>query len=623
MPLPLAPDASRPVSRPSSAAGRDLLAAMLAAVASALIVPLLPWFAALDLFFYDAWHRLAGGRGEVAHTAIVAIDDASLARFNDTPLAFWQPQLGAAIATLREVGVAAIGIDLIQATSAETWLGSLGAGDTPAGRSYEAPYRAALASGGIVLATARATAGGEAHLLPPIEHQLLLPGGVDDLGVVNLEADADGFIRRLAPVLAADEPGVSFAARLVRAARPEASFNESATVAKPIPYAGPPGTVPRVSLALLTEPGAASRPEVKRLRDRVVVIAADASRLQDLQLTPYARALPGATPQLMSGGEVHAQVVEAWLSGRRLDVVPGGLLAALAALFGAGVAIVAARRSPTHATLVGGILVIVSLCASLIAFGRDVWLAPLSLLAGIAAAWGLGLVSRAGREARARSRLRALFARYVSDEVAELAVRDALPDTGGQAAEVTILFLDIRNFTALSEKLDSHEVFELLNAWLPRACDPILAGRGNVDKFIGDAVMAVFGAPLPLPDHARRAVDAARTIAAAADDFAGWVEARFPGRGLPPFAIGIGLHSGPAVVGNLGTVRRVEFTAIGDTVNVASRLESASKDLGWRIVASDATVQAAGPGLPTGGAEAVSLKGKSARLQVHEIPYED
>ncbi len=603
-------------------AGRDLLVATLTAVVSALIVPLLPWFTALDLFFYDAWHRLAGQRSEVVHTAIVAIDDTSLARFHETPLAFWQPQLGAAIATLREAGVAAIGIDLIQATSAETWLGSLGAGDTPAGRAYEAPYRAALAGGGIILAAARATSDGEEDLLPPIEYQLLLPRGVDDLGVVNLEADADGFVRRLAPVVATDEPAVSFAARLVLAARPDASFLDAAMKARPIPYAGPPGTVPRVSLALLTEPGAASRPEVMQLRDRVVVIAADASRLQDLQLTPYARALPGATPRLMSGGEVHAQAVEAWLSGRTLNVVPSGLLAFFAGLLGACVTIVSARRLPTHATLIGVILVTVCLVASLAVFVHDVWLAPLPMLAGVVAAWALGLVSRAGREARARSRLRALFARYVSDEVAELAVRDALPDTGGQTAAITVLFLDIRNFTVLSEKLDSHEVFELLNAWLTRACDPILAARGNVDKFIGDAIMAVFGAPLPLADHASRAVDAACAIAAAADEFAHWVEARFPERGLPPFAIGIGLHSGPAVVGNLGTERRVEFTAIGDTVNVASRLESASKDLGWRIVASDATVQAAGRGIPTGGAQTVSLKGKSAVLQVYEIPYE-
>lgn len=597
-----------------------LLSALVAAGA-AVLVPFVPWFAALDLFFYDAWHRLAGTRAAVTQTAIIAIDDASLARFHDTPLAFWQPQLGAALATLRRVEVAAIGIDLIQATSAETWLASLGAGDTPAGRSYEAPYREALAGGGIVLAAARAAHAGEADLLPPVEHQFLLPGGPDDLGVVNLEADADGFVRRLAPVIADSTPGMSFAARLVVAARAGETFSANASQAGLIPFAGPPGTVPRVSLATLTAPEAASLAEVKALRGKVVIIAADASRLQDLQLTPYARTLPGVTPQLMSGGEVHAQAVEAWLSQRRIVVPANGLLAVASALLGLGIAVAARHAGPGPVTGLALILGVGCLLASAVAFRHDLWLTPMPLLLGLAAAWGGGLISRVGQEARARRRLRTLFARYVSDEVAELAVSDALPDTGGQTADVTILFLDIRNFTALSEKLDSHEVFELLNAWLPRACEPILAGRGNVDKFIGDAVMAVFGAPLPLPDHARRAVTAAQAIALAADGFAEWVARRFPGRDLPPFAIGIGLHSGAAVVGNLGTERRVEFTAIGDTVNVASRLESASKELGWRIVASDATVSAAGDGLATGEQKTVSLKGKTGGLLVHEIPY--
>lgn len=598
---------------------RHLAGGTLGAALLTILAPFIPWLATLDLFCYDAWHRLAGQRTMPTRTAIIAIDDASLTRFQDTPLAFWQPQLGAAIATLRTVGVRAIGIDLIHATSAETWLTALGAGDTPAGRGYEAPYREALAAGGVVLAAARPERPGEADLLPPADHLLLLPGGGDDLGLVNLEADADGFIRRLAPALAAEAPSLTLAARLVVAAEPGHRFDDDRR-AVPIPFAGPPGTVPRVSLTRLTEADAAADPAVRLLRDRVVIIAAESARLQDLQLTPYARALPTAPPRLMSGGEVHAQTVEAWLSGRRITVPPPWAAPLAAMGLGLLLAWTALRRRPAVTAALTAGLAGACLLVSLALFHVDVWLAPTPLLLGIAGAWASGLSSRAGREARERSRLRQLFARYVSDEVAEMAVREALPDTGGAAADVTVLFLDIRNFTTLSEKLDSHEVFELLNAWLPRACGPILAGRGNVDKFIGDAVMAVFGAPLPLPDHPRRAVEAARAIAAAADDFATWVAHRFAGRDLPPFAIGIGIHSGGAVVGNLGTERRVEFTAIGDTVNIASRLESASKELGWRIVASAAAAAAAG--LPTGDRRQVTLKGKAAPFEVVEIPYE-
>jgi len=594
-------------------ASTSLTAALLAA-----ITPLLPWLVALDLFVLDAWHRLAGPRVPAVSTAIVAIDDASLVRFHDTPLAFWQPQLGAAIDTLRQAGVQVIGIDLIQATSAETWLNALGAGDTPAGRSYEAPYRAALAGGGIVLAGARAADPGDADLLPPAEHIALLPGGVQDIGLVNLAADNDGFVRHQAAVLASNAPSLSFAARLVLAARPNRHFETSALS---IPFAGPPGTVPRVSLAMLTDPDALNQPQVKALRGRVVIIAADATQLQDLHLTPYARALPGLPPQLMSGGEVHAQVVEAWLGERVISTPPAWASALLAALLGLWLGIVALRHPPRVLAALSALLSMGVLLLSAALFKQDIWLAPNPLVLAVAGAWTVGLGTRAGREARERAQLQRLFSRYVSDEVAELAVRDALPDTSGAAADVTVLFLDIRNFTAMSEKLSSREVFELLNAWLPHACDPILAAHGNVDKFIGDAVMAVFGSPLPLPDHARRAIEAARTIALAADEFAVWMQNRFAGRDLPPFAIGIGLHSGPVATGNLGTARRVEFTAIGDTVNVASRLESASKTLGWRIVASAVTVQAAGAGLRLGARQSVALKGKTGAVDVLEIPY--
>jgi class 3 adenylate cyclase len=591
-----------------------LLFAGLLAAAVTLAAPLLPLTAAVDHLAYDAWHRLAGSRAPVRHVALAAIDDAALLQFRDTPLAFWQPQLGAVIATLRAAGVRAIGIDLIQATSAESWLEKVGSGDTATARGYEAPFRAALAEGGIVLAAAR---GSEGDLLPPLEHQLLLPGGLEDTALVNLDSDGDGVTRRFRSSYGGEAPALAFAVRLAMAVQPGPHGDATAMI--PIAFAGPPGQVPRVSLATLLAPDALERPEVRALAGRVVIVAPEATSLQDLQLTPYARALPGAPPLLMSGGELHAQILESLLGGRTIAVAPPAVLVPAGTLLGLLLALAVARLAPLRSTLLAGGLLFALGGASFLVFLADLWLPPAPLLAGSGVAWAAALASRSGREAREKSRLRTLFARYVSDEVADLAVSGALPDTGGSEAELTILFLDIRNFTATSEKLASREVFEMLNAWLPRACAPILAHGGNVDKFIGDAVMAVFGAPVAQPDHARRAIVAAREIATAAEGFRTWLEARFPGRGLPPFAIGIGLHSGRAVVGNLGTERRVEFTAIGDAVNLASRLESATKDLGWRIVASRATLEAAGGDIATGASSAISVKGKSAPIEVVEI----
>jgi adenylate cyclase len=216
--------------------------------------------------------------------------------------------------------------------------------------------------------------------------------------------------------------------------------------------------------------------------------------------------------------------------------------------------------------------------------------------------------------------VRLIFGRYVSDEVVKvLLADDRKVDLSGQASHVTVLFSDIRGFTTFSEKLTPHEVVEMLNAYFTRACEPILREGGMVNKFIGDAVMAVFGSPVPYPDHARRALRAAIGMANAAEEFKAWMKQRFPDRGLAEFGIGVGLHTGEAVIGDIGTPKRKEFTAIGDTVNAASRLEGVTKDLKVVIAASESTVKAAGEGVRTGKVETLTVKGRSEAIRVYEI----
>jgi class 3 adenylate cyclase len=223
-------------------------------------------------------------------------------------------------------------------------------------------------------------------------------------------------------------------------------------------------------------------------------------------------------------------------------------------------------------------------------------------------------------EERERARIRDMFGRYMSEAaVTKLLSDDRRPDLGGEALHMTVLFSDIRGFTSFSEKLSAHEVVEMLNAYFTRVCEPILEQGGSVDKYIGDAVMAEFGAPLPYPDHARRALKAAVGMAREAEAFKDWMRNRFPDRGLAEFGVGVGLHTGEAVIGSIGTPKRKEFTAIGDTVNAASRLEGITKDMKCVIAASQATVDAAGPGVRTGKRETVHVKGKAEALVVYEI----
>jgi adenylate cyclase len=223
-------------------------------------------------------------------------------------------------------------------------------------------------------------------------------------------------------------------------------------------------------------------------------------------------------------------------------------------------------------------------------------------------------------EERERARLRKIFGRYVSDEVVEkLLATGRRPGLGGEALQVTVLFSDIRNFTTISERLSAHEVVEMLNNYLSLACEPILEQGGTVDKFIGDGVMALFGSPVAYADHSRRALAAAVQVVEAAHTFRHWMHRRFPDKNLPDFEIGIGLHTGEAVIGNIGSPKRVEFTAIGDTVNIASRLEGLAKEFGCTIVASGDTIAAAGSGIRAVQRRRVTVKGREKEVEVFEV----
>jgi len=170
----------------------------------------------------------------------------------------------------------------------------------------------------------------------------------------------------------------------------------------------------------------------------------------------------------------------------------------------------------------------------------------------------------------------------------------------------------------ISEKMSAHEVVEFLNAYFARVTHVIIEEGGHIDKFIGDAVMAEFGVPYPFPDHAHRALRAAVRIRAVAQEFQGWMHT-FANRGVPDFQIGIGVHTGEAVVGNIGSKAKLEYTAVGDTVNVASRLESETKNLKCVIATSGETLRSAGGRVETGKHESITVKGRIEPVEVYEI----
>ena len=581
------------------------------------------WLRLPEAWYYDLWHQLAGRRYEPRHVVIVAIDDQTRLEHQDEPLVFWSPHFARVIGVLRQAGVKIIGLDFLFSVSAESWLKRLKLPESDQSRTYDLPFREQLASGRVILAgdLVYDADGKEKALLPLPDYWGSLPEKLDDVGLVKLYGDSDGVIRRLLTAIttAAGEAWVTFGKLLAERATAGEAGQEIPSLSF-IGFSGPPDTIPRISFRRLLLPGAEHDPQIRSLQDKVVIIAYEPSGIQDMHQTPYARGFLGIPGRLMSGAEVHANIVETLLTGR----VPRPVAAAYRLIYLATIIVVGTllffRLSPGPGLAALVLLAVgVPVCAILL-FRRSlllpVALPQLGLFISYLGVLGLRLTG----EERERTRLRQIFGRYVSEEVVEkLLASGRQPDLGGEALTVTVLFSDIRNFTSMSESLTPHEVVEMLNAYFSQVCEPILAQGGTVDKFIGDAVMAVFGSPAPQPDHARRALRAALVMVEKARDFRPWMDARFPNRGLADFQIGIGLHSGEAVVGNIGSPQRFEFTAIGDTVNTASRLEGLTKELGWSIVASSETIAAAGPGVVTGGKKELRVKGRQEPVEVVEV----
>jgi adenylate cyclase len=592
------------------------------------------WLDVMDYTYYDLWHILLGRRAEPKHVVIVAVDNQTLLQHQNEPLVFWGPHFARVIENTRKAGARIIGVDYLFTISSESWLKNLELPGTDRSRTYDIPMRAQLASGQVVLiATLAENHQGNHQILLPISDYLFsLPGGPMDVGLVNFYTDKDGMVRRFSPIFFDDGtiPNLTFATLLAVRASGLDPTSETWPLGRwevpnrihpyPIGFVGPPGTIPRLSFSRLLDPPSESDREIQRLKDKVVIIAAEHVGHQDIHLTPYAHGFLGFEGRMMSGAELHANIVETLFSGRFPQSVPN----ALRLIYLAGVLIIGTAAFFRWHPLRGlGMGLLLGLICTLLAFllFRINWILPvtsiyLSLMISYLGTLGLRLTG----EERERTRLRQMFGKYVSDEVVEkLLTKGLRPRLEGESLLVTILFSDIRNFTTTSEKLNAHQVVEMLNAFFGRICEPILNESGTVDKFIGDSIMAVFGSPVPYKDHARRALRAALAMKEEVSEFRSWMHQHFAGMNLPEFAIGIGIHTGEVVIGSIGSPKRMEFTAIGDTVNLASRLESLTKELNWVIVASNATINAAGPGVVTGRRENVLVKGREGYVEILEV----
>jgi adenylate cyclase len=609
------------------------------------------WLTTPEFFYQDLWCQMAGLRYHPQHVVIVSVGDAALAAHPDEPLVTWSPYWARAVQVLRAQGAKAIGLDYLFLVSLESWLKRV---HLPAGvaiLNFDRPFKEQLASGQVVLAGRRLQRKGKSiFILPVQEFAAALPNLPAHIGLINLVTDEDGAVRCYVPALEDDAGTVYLTLPQILASgwegrAPQAEIARfksdprlpvwSGKVAGDdnafprIGFVGPPGnpnspapaTFERLPFERLLAPGAEHDPQLKKaLAGKVAIVTYEPTGGQDRHATPYALGFWPWQGRYMTGAEIHANVIETILTGIAPRPVPR--LVDLAVLTGfLAVGLVLFFRLPIWPGLAA--LIFLALLASALSYGlflTYLLLPVVPVQVGLALGYVGTLGLRLTGEERQRARLRQIFGRYVAEEVVEKLLADgANPDLGGEAYRVTVLFSDIRNFTTISESLAPAQVVEMLNHYFTRACEPILAAGGTVDKFVGDAIMAVFGAPAAHPDHARRALEAALGLVAAAQEFQAWLAEQYPGRELPRFKIGVGLHTGEAVVGNIGSPKRLEYTAIGDTVNTASRLEGLSKELGWTIVASRATLIAANPGVLVGDSRTMTVKGRREPVEVCEI----
>jgi adenylate cyclase len=450
------------------------------------------------------------------------------------------------------------------------------------------------------------------------------------LGNVESRPDADGIYRRV-PLVAPFKdrwlPTLAFGAFHQFSGGPSLRFAPGALMsgATRIPlddrgrfllkYRGPSRSHRRFAAANVIVSEARSRhglPPIYPPADfagKWVLVGLTAPGLMDLKASPVAAVYPGV--------EVHATLLDNLLQGDFLRTVPGWLLWALSLLAAAAVAL-AVLFSPGLTVTLAALLLLALGCLALaaLAFGAGWWADPLLPEIILALSFGLATAYSYATEGRQKLYIRRMFGQYMSEQVIEhLLSHPEKLKLGGERRRLTLFFSDLAGFTTISEHLEAEAVVALLNDYLSAMTEIILAEAGTVDKFEGDAIMAFWGAPLDQEDQACRACRAALAQQAAL----GELNRRLAGLKLPSLAMRIGLHTGEAVVGNLGSVKRFDYTVIGDTVNLASRLEGLNKFYGTTIMASEATAAACGETVEFRELDLVAVKGRETPVRVLEV----
>lgn len=562
-----------------------------------------------------------------APVTVVMIDaktDDYLQKPKVKPRMFWPADYGEVITAAVTGGAKVIGLDWYFSYPIAQW-------DPEADGKFFSAYMEAAGQGvPVVLAYERVEKERDTEAWVPVYYQAVAEGNI---GYANITQDDDTFVRKLE--LFSKEGYLALSARMAAALLkiPPPSFQGGtlqlgtrvipkvgSEAGRPIMYIqfyGPRRQVfPTLSMAdVLKAKRAGNQEQLKQWFDgRAVLIGPD--DLLDRHPTPFALATRVEGGERTEGVEIHAHALSTLVNGDfiRLATTQEAWALILAAALAAAVSGFKLRW-PWGPLAAVGILLLVFL-VTLVALARGVHLplvrTELAAILGSVGAYGARLLT----EDRKRRLLEHTFSSFVSREVLGTILDAGGVPLGGTRIEVTVLFSDIRNFTTYCENRDPQSVVEELNAYFGEMAASIIQQGGMVNKYIGDGIMALFGAPIANPDHARRAVLCARDMITRLAA----LNARRQAVHLEPLCIGVGIHTGEVVVGNIGARdSKMEYTAVGDTVNVASRIEGMNKEFGTQVLLSLSTREHMGVDILTRFKGYHTVKGRNEPLAVYTI----
>ena len=371
-----------------------------------------------------------------------------------------------------------------------------------------------------------------------------------------------------------------------------------------INFRGGPHTFPHYSVADIL----AGRTPANAFRDRIVFVGSTAIGVYDLRVTPFSTVFPGL--------EVHANVADNILRQTFLFRPEWAGFFDLAAILFMGLVtgLVLPRLRALFSVLLIGVLFLGYLVVSQSLFVRQgIWLNAVYPLLTMVIVYTAVTLYRYIVEEREKRKIRGAFSFYVTPSVVnEMLKNPEKLKLGGDKKELSVLFSDIRGFTTLAEEMEPETLVNLLNEYLTEMTNIVFEFDGLLDKYIGDAVMAVFGAPLEQTDHPARACRTALKMLEGLSR----MQQKWEAEGTPRLDIGIGINTGPMVVGNMGSERRFDYTVMGDSVNLAARLEGINKEYGTQVVISEFTYESIKEDFFCRELDAVRVKGKARPVKI-------